>query len=73
MWRSLLLNDRKQYEERLASVLTNFDTNMDFMTQQQTQVNTMAKDLIEDKNVCVRNIQNMKMNVNQLEKSCSIL
>ena len=39
---------------------------MDFMTQQQTQVNTLAKDLIEDQNVCVRNIQNMNMNVNQL-------
>ena len=59
-----ILNDRKQYEERLASVLSNFDTNMDFMTQQQAQVNTLAKDLIEDQNVCVRNIQNMNMNVN---------
>jgi len=43
-----ILHDRKQYQERLASVLSNFDTNMDFMTQQQAQVNTLAKDLIED-------------------------
>ena len=43
-----ILHNRKQYEERLASVLSNFDTNMDFMTQQQAQVNTLAKDLIED-------------------------
>lgn len=43
-----ILNDRKQYEEKLATVLGDFDTNMDFMNQQQLQVSFLAKNLIED-------------------------